>query len=369
MRVMRFFKDLRVMIAAIASTLKTAVWAMLLLAATMYMFGIGIAQLVVTKMKELWSDGNEIEEDLQHYWGSLSSCIFSLFMSIVGGVDWESAYRPLTTTGAIAPFLFLSYFLFAYFCVMNVIIGIFCQTAIETYAMDTENVMAAQLHEREHFHKTLKNIFAMWDTKYEGFCTRDEFERNINDPNLAKLLRSMDVDTRDAVTMYRMLDVSGNGNLDTDVFIQGCICLRGAAKAVHLERANLELIRATAHLHDSMEILKDVKPVRGMVEALRENMRQLVWLNDEVRPLKGDVEVLRAEVAKLEDCSPREDSSRDLRASAAVLDQIGPLRSMVEELVMKINRFPAGSREGDALLYYMQVDDWKTNEHREIVEC
>jgi len=49
-----------------------------------------------------------------------------------------------------------------------------------------------------------------------------------------------------------MLDESDDGFMDIDEFIKGCIALRGPSKAVHLEKANLELFRATQAIYDGL---------------------------------------------------------------------------------------------------------------------
>ena len=79
---MRFFKDLRVMVMAIVSTIRTAVWALILLLMAMYVFGVAIAQLVAEYVGKTNSAGTPLAEEdpLLTYFGSLFMVIFSLFM-------------------------------------------------------------------------------------------------------------------------------------------------------------------------------------------------------------------------------------------------------------------------------------------------
>jgi len=274
---MSFFKDLRVLIQAICNTLKTAVWALILLLASMYVFGIGLAQQAAEAILIIETTGIFQNEDyfdnLKLYWGSLGSSIMSLFMSIYGGMDWESAYRPLESVGVPAALIFLLFIVFELFCVLNVITGIFCQNAIDTYLQDTQNVIDAHLAEKQKMVDTLTEIFQGWDTQGIGLCSAAEFEARIQDKNLRNLLRSMDVDTRDAVALWKMFDVNGEGNINLDDFIHGCISLRGSAKAIHLERASLELFRITDDLAQILPSVENFSTIASSLERIEARLR------------------------------------------------------------------------------------------------
>merc|ERR1712190_435366 len=107
------------------------------------------------------------------------------------------------------------------------------------YEKDTENVIESQLEERDRYVNTLKSIFNSCNLPIDGTCSQEEFEKHIRDPHMRRLLASLDVDPRDAVALFKMLDTEGNGCTDLEEFICGCVTLRGGAKAVHLERNNL----------------------------------------------------------------------------------------------------------------------------------
>ena len=77
---------------------------------------------------------------IHQYYGSLMTSIFSLLMSVTGGIDWEDGYKPLYDVGVFAVVVYVVYILFASFCVMNVIIGIFCQNASEAFEQDRDKV-------------------------------------------------------------------------------------------------------------------------------------------------------------------------------------------------------------------------------------
>lgn len=237
-RVMKFFQDLRVLLAAIASTLKTATFALILILLIMYMFGIAVTQLVAEHVIDARAAKISVKPELLTYFGSIGWSILTLFMTITGGVDWENAAFPLLDVGVPAVACFIVYVGIMCLCVMNVLLGIFCQCALDTAAIDKENVIELQMKDKERFVKTLETLFDGWDDSGDGMCSYDEFSSHIQDEKTQALLRSLQIESRDALTLFSLLDSDGSGQIDLTEFVTGCITLRGSAKAVHMEKLN-----------------------------------------------------------------------------------------------------------------------------------
>jgi len=240
-RVMKFFQDLRILLAAVVSTVKTAGFAFALILLIMYMFGIAITQLVAEHIVEQENAGSPIDadNDLLFFFGSIGWSVLSMFMTITGGIDWKDASTPLyEVSGGLAAVFFLLYVCIMSLCVMNVLLGIFCQCALDTAASDKENVIQLQLMEKERFVKTLKNLFADWDETGRGTCSIEAFEKHMMDETTMALLRSLEIEGRDAITLFDLLDTDMSGEVDLDEFVTGCITLRGGAKAIHMEKIN-----------------------------------------------------------------------------------------------------------------------------------
>ena len=67
------------------------------------------------------------ELSLEDAWGSVPRSVYSLFKSITNGTSWELVAEPLGDVHGIWLALFLLYIAFAYFAVLNVVTGVFCQ--------------------------------------------------------------------------------------------------------------------------------------------------------------------------------------------------------------------------------------------------
>eukprot|EP00930_Biecheleria_cincta_P003560 TRINITY_DN10449_c0_g6_i1.p1 TRINITY_DN10449_c0_g6~~TRINITY_DN10449_c0_g6_i1.p1 ORF type:complete len:569 (-),score=95.21 TRINITY_DN10449_c0_g6_i1:188-1894(-) len=237
-RVMKFFQDLRVLLAAIVSTLKTATFALILIMLIMYMFGIAITQLVGEYVIDMSAAQSSVKPELLTYFGSIGWSILTMFMTITGGLDWENAMFPLLDVGVHAVACFIVYVGLMCLCVMNVLLGIFCQCALDTAAIDKENVIELQMKDKERFVKTLEDLFDGWDVSGDGMCSYDEFQSHIHDEKTQALLRSLQIESVDALTLFGLLDSDGSGRIDLTEFVTGCISLRGGAKAVHMEKLN-----------------------------------------------------------------------------------------------------------------------------------
>merc|ERR1719329_1673901 len=78
---------------------------------------------------------------LRFYWGSLAQAMLALFLSISGGVSWVEIVVPLMKIDMFWLATFLVFDGFVYFAVLNVVTGVFCQSAIESAQKDEESML------------------------------------------------------------------------------------------------------------------------------------------------------------------------------------------------------------------------------------
>jgi hypothetical protein len=277
-RVMKFFKDLRVMIQALASTIKTAFWALLLLLMSMYIFAIALSQIAADYVVLQIRSGSPMADDslLVHYFGSLFKSLFTLFMSVAGGIDWEISFRPLQEVGPLPVAIYLMFIIFASFCLMNIIIGLFCQNAVEAFDKDKENMINAQLDDKRHYVEALIKMFDSWDKSRDDQITIEDFEKHLTEPRMQALLKTLDIERRDAVALFDLLDTDNSGGLDIDEFIYGCITFRGGAKAVQIEKLAIEhrfVARRVANMSETIDEILRLSNMKDNVTAAASHLR------------------------------------------------------------------------------------------------
>jgi len=182
---------------------------------------------------------NQGDDPLLTCFGSVATSMLTLFMTITSGNSWGDCFEPLyVVSGGLANLFYLTYVCLMTLCVMNVLVGIFCQSAIDTAAADQDVVISAQLQDKERFVSILKQLFYEWDETGKGTCSVEDFMQHASDDDTKALLRSLEIEVRDALVLFELLDNDGSGQVDLEEFVTGCITLRGGAKAVHIEKIN-----------------------------------------------------------------------------------------------------------------------------------
>merc|ERR1712232_82030 len=112
-RIVRFVRALRTLVFSILCTLKSVVWAMLLLFMNIYVFGMVFAQAVSDHVHQ-YTRG-VASPGLQLYWGTLPRSMFTLYKTISGGVSWHDVVHPLGELEGYWIMMFILYVSFTYF--------------------------------------------------------------------------------------------------------------------------------------------------------------------------------------------------------------------------------------------------------------
>merc|ERR1719502_40271 len=100
----------------------------------------------------------------------------TLFMAISGGVSWFDVCDPLRRLHLVWLTVFLTFITFTYFAVLNVVTGVFCQSAIESANNDQDAMLQSFLANKALYTERFKQLFKSIDTDDSGVITREEFE-------------------------------------------------------------------------------------------------------------------------------------------------------------------------------------------------
>lgn len=232
-RVMRFFRSFRILLMMILGTMKSGVWATCLLVLIMVIFGIIFAQAVVDTLAAGYAN-EENAFTLEKYYGTVPRAVFTLFKAIIGGVDWDLVVDPLSDCGEIYVALFLIYIIFVQLVVMNVVTGLFLQSAIERAQQDQEHGIQLRLQEKNTFIQKLEELFKQLDSTNNGTISLQEFETHLQSEHMKALFQTFEIENADAWTFFKLLDADGGGSVDIEEFVHGCIRLKGPAKSIQI---------------------------------------------------------------------------------------------------------------------------------------
>jgi len=235
-RLVRFIRALRALIYSLLVTIKSMVWAMLLLAMILYIFGVAFVQAV----GDHYADAQPRDQQFDRFFGSLPKAMCTLFTSITSGLDWGDVLLACQRLGAHWVVLYVFFIIFTYFGVCNAITGVFCQGAIESAQLDKEMVTLQMMANEGAYKTALKEVFKEIDADDSGDITWGEFDIYLREEKCKLYLNSLNISTEDAWSLFRILDVNMTGTLDIDDFVDGCLNLKGPAKAMHFVKLERE---------------------------------------------------------------------------------------------------------------------------------
>jgi hypothetical protein len=223
MRILRLIRELHTMVGSIIGSLRSFLWTVALLFGLIYVVGVYITQIVADHMRSD-PEGDFHGDGLRRYYGSLGNSILSLFQALSGGVDWEDLLTPLylVTDWKVGITLFYTlYIAFATFVMLNLVTGIFVDSAQTNIREDRDVELVNRVHE----------LFIKADDDHSGKITWQEFKNQLDTPQMAEYFKTLDLDTSEAEYLYKLLDVHGNECVTSEEFVNGCLRLRGPAKA------------------------------------------------------------------------------------------------------------------------------------------
>jgi Ca2+-binding EF-hand superfamily protein len=272
-RVFRFFKELRVMVSGILGSLRSLMWALILLGCIKYIFAMVILQFAAMEFER---DIDTKNADLMLYYGSIVECMNTLYQAICGGLDWGDAARPLRELSIFLSILLALYIAFAVFCVLNIVTGVFVESAKQMTAEDQDMVLMEQLETRERWFDEVKSIFEATDIDGSGFVNGEEFTTKIKeDARLQAQFRKIgvQVEAYSAAGLFQLLDLDGDGELDLDEF-----CL--ALQMVHGTARSIDVAKLT---HDTRIIRRGIMDMEDMLAEYFMELTTLVTQQNETK--------------------------------------------------------------------------------------
>eukprot|EP00931_Biecheleriopsis_adriatica_P078364 TRINITY_DN51822_c0_g1_i1.p1 TRINITY_DN51822_c0_g1~~TRINITY_DN51822_c0_g1_i1.p1 ORF type:complete len:594 (-),score=98.31 TRINITY_DN51822_c0_g1_i1:287-2068(-) len=260
-RLLRFIATLRMLMHAIINTFRSLVWTLCLLIMIFYIFGLAFTQAISDhcRLEAIETTGDvhatpRCKSDaINTQWSSLSRSMFTLLKTTTNGIDWQEVADPLFDISLVLVFVFIVYFCFMFFAVLNVVTGVCCHTAIESANSDKDIATRLQLMQRRSFVQKIKTMFQDIDVDGSNSITIAEFERTLSDEHMKAYLASIDVNAEDAWTLFSLIDKDMSGVIDLDEFVAGCLNLRGPAKAVHIAKMGYE----NKHMRQMVKTLLD----------------------------------------------------------------------------------------------------------------
>jgi len=229
-RFTKVFHTLRLLMVIIIQSIPQLMWSMLLLLLVMVLFGIvflnGVAQEPDSK------PARHTAVMLERHFGSMPRMLLTLFMAVTGGMDWHLFATPLMQVNATCSIFFIFFIAFVQICALNVVTGVFVDSAFQMAQRDREVAVQEHLDKRNSYVKELKQIFLEADTDESGTLSWEEFKEHAADERVVAYLHSLELDGSQARGLFKLLDVDGDDEVDINEFVTGCLRFKGTAKSI-----------------------------------------------------------------------------------------------------------------------------------------
>lgn len=226
-RVVGYVQHLRLMVAAMATSFPTLVWAMILLCLLLY-----LCALVLLLGVEASIRASAADQELLDNFGSLGITTITLFMSISGGIDWGELLHALQKLHVVyAPF-FAIWVGFASFSVVGVLTAVIIEASSSILQVDKDLVIDQIIKEDKAKANYLRQLFLDMDTDGNKTVSEDELEKALEKEETMALLKKLDLDVSRAQNLFAFLDEDGSGEVAIDEFVEGLMKCRGIAMIV-----------------------------------------------------------------------------------------------------------------------------------------
>lgn len=252
-RLFRFFKQLRVVVQTVAASLKPLLWALILLLVVIFLSAVIILQL-------LEGEQEASREQVQELYGSLLQAQYTLFACITNGMSWELAAEPLHDIAPVFRTFFVLYISFSFFCLANIVTGIFVENAQVMNQKDEEMLLLEEAGNRETWLKEVKFLFELADEDGSGDLTIDEFEDRLQDMRIQILLKNLGIDvlSMNPRGLFHSLDFNGSGSISIQEFAEGLLRFHGQARSLDLAEVRHYLLECLGDMERCMTLVEDL---------------------------------------------------------------------------------------------------------------
>merc|ERR1719356_2432596 len=166
--------------------------------------------------------------------------------------SWTSIMRPLMKQEPWVVFFFVAFISIAEFVLMNLITAVIVEHAFS----DSKNEQSELAQEKEREMETelqeLQYLFNRIDADGSGKLSRAEMDKAMRIKKVRHKLQKLDIMPKDIAELWEILD-DGDGELDSEEFVNGIRRLRGEARSKDILRLYRE-VRVLETFCDQIEL-------------------------------------------------------------------------------------------------------------------
>jgi len=227
-RVFRFFQELSLLALMVIDSMRSLVWALVMLTIITYVFAI----CLTSRASEYLKLADDRSEKVDQYFGSIGRTTHSLIQTMLAGVSWGEFSDVLYAVDWFSHALFFFYVFFTMLAVLNIITGVFVDNAVESARNQRDVMMQKEMEIKETYIREMRELFAQMDEDESGTITHQEIKEYLDDPRVLLYFQVLGLDARDSEKLFSLIDERGNEEVSVQEFIDGCLRLKGQARSI-----------------------------------------------------------------------------------------------------------------------------------------
>merc|ERR1719245_2431398 len=184
-------EKLRAILICIHGSFMSLVWSIVMLAIVFYMFSLFFVQNAALYFQE-YGEQNE----LMDMYGSVQKAMLTLYQACSGGEDWSRSFTVISMTGAMSTVLFLFFITFSNIALLNIITGIFVDSAMQNLAPDRETMAKRHHEDLVMDSKELERLSHQVDSDASGRLSKEQFEDLLRIGRIPLFLQMLGLDMR-----------------------------------------------------------------------------------------------------------------------------------------------------------------------------
>lgn len=248
-RLLRFFKELWLLVIGVLDAMRTLVWAWILIALLIYIFGVFITRTVGVPYKS-------IDEEVDMYFRDVQWSMFTLFQ-VMTTEGWADIARAAMRHEPWAWIFFILFLCTTTFAIMNVVVAVIVENTLDQAMNQKEDILKKAEHEKVTSCAKIFEVFRTADVDGNGELTRTEFLQALHRPDVVKYLHEVGIDARQAENLFEILDYDESGSLDAHEFIEGVMKARGEARAKDVLAVQCDLWRSEQKMRKDLQAIRD----------------------------------------------------------------------------------------------------------------
>ncbi|CAK9048123.1 Sodium channel protein type 11 subunit alpha (Peripheral nerve sodium channel 5) (PN5) (Sensory neuron sodium channel 2) (Sodium channel protein type XI subunit alpha) (Voltage-gated sodium channel subunit alpha Nav1.9) (hNaN) [Durusdinium trenchii] len=263
-RTVQGFDALAVMTTSLQGSVQALIWVAVLLILVQMTFALLLSQVLLFYIED---DSQELDDRkaVFEYFGNFTRAMLTMFEITLG--NWPPVARLLQEK--VSPYFVIfsigHKIIFGFAC-LAVINGVFMQETFKVAQQDDQIMLRTVETKRQAHRRKMQMFFQHANDDDDNILSIEEWKEVINEEKVKHWFAAQGLSISDPELLWKILDTSGDRQLDLEELIQGTARLQGFAKSLDLAVLTLE----------QRSLQTQAKEIRQSVEMIRQQVGMLL---------------------------------------------------------------------------------------------